>query len=141
MLKLGILLRLSDNGCHSAVDEVCRQDWFPKWWLLGFCSLLLVHQLDGPVFCLTSSSILHPTSEDGSCSLVILLLFFHLLETLLQIDDLLRLPVEALLSERLFLLFLLDLDLGPAALGTQLEQMLALVIVLYKKTADESQTQ
>jgi hypothetical protein len=97
-----------------------------KWWLLDSCSLLLVHQLNGAILSLTSPPFLHPTSEDGSCSLVILLLLFEALEALealLQLNYLLGLPVEALLSERLFILFVGDLDLGPSSLRADLEEV------------------
>jgi hypothetical protein len=55
--------------------------------------------------------------------LVVLLLLLEALEALLQLNDLLGLPVEVLLSERLFILFVGDLDLGPSSLRADLEEV------------------
>ena len=90
---------------------------------MASCRHLRLDQLDGAVLSLSGLSFTDPASEDASSSGVIRLLLLELLEALLQLDHLLRLSVEALLSESLFFFVFGDLDLRPSPLRADLEEV------------------
>ena len=106
---------------HGVPPAVLATGWpWDRWPLLPWFETATEHH--GAVHHL-GITLLDHASEDG-CSLVsVALLLFDLLESLGQLNDLLGLPVNALLSEPLFFFGLLHLGLGSASLGTQLEEV------------------
>ena len=89
-------------------------------------------QLDVAVGILTNQPFVHPAAHELGCTGVVGLLLLEAIETLLELDDLLRLPVEACLTEGLLFSLLKDLDLGPTALRARLEQVLGGAFRHYK---------
>ena len=130
VLKLVILISRPHDASHAAVGEVCWQDRSLRWWMLCSYLLLVIHQLDGAVLSLACSPLINPSSEDVCSHCIVGLLLFHLLKSLLQLDDLLRLSVKTLLSECFLLLLLQDLHFCTSSLGPCLEEVLALALVL-----------
>jgi hypothetical protein len=124
VLDLGVLLGLPDAPGDAVPPEVCWQYWLADRWS-NPCSLLRGDQLDGAVLGLAGSSILHPASHEYGGPSVVGLFLLKAMEPLLKLDDLLRLPVKALLPERLLLPGVRDLDLGPSSLRADLEEVRA----------------
>ena len=103
----------------------------PKRWLVISWNFLIFYQLNRTIIILASSPFSNPFSKNLSSSSIIVLLFFHLLKALLQLDNLLRLSIETLLSERFLLIGFLELDFGPSSFRTYFQKILTLAFVFY----------
>ena len=98
---------------------------------MASCRHLRVDQLDGAVLSLAGPPFADPASEDAGGPGVVGLLLLEVLEALLELDDQLGLPVEALLAEGLFFFVFGDLDLRTSPLRADLEEMGAGALGVY----------
>lgn len=92
--------------------------------------------MHGAVLLLVDDALRLPFVEDVGCSVIVDELLLSRVEAGLQLGNLLGLPVQPLLSEGLRLIGCLDLGLGAAPAGVQLEHR----VTLASGTAGRKQT-
>ena len=95
--------------------------------------LRLFDDLDASAFIESDPALIPPAVEDLGGRLVVPLLLLDLGEPGLELGNLLGLPVETLLAQALLLAGLVDLRLGAAPLGSELEHVVGLALRDYSK--------